>query len=60
MCFIISEEIEEELAQDVFGVITVFSASLDGRRSRKDKTLLSALAQDTPALKTATRPLSLR
>ena len=37
---------EEELAQDVLEVITVFSARLYGARSHKSKRLLDALAGD--------------
>ena len=36
---------EEELAQDVLEIITVFSARLYGSRSRKHKQLLDALSQ---------------
>ena len=37
---------EEELAQDVLEIITVFSARLYGARSHKSKRLLDALASD--------------
>jgi predicted site-specific integrase-resolvase len=37
---------EEELAQDVLEIITVFSAKLYGSRSHKSKRLLDALAND--------------
>ena len=37
---------EEELAQDVLEIITVFSAKLYGARSHKSKRLLDALAND--------------
>ena len=37
---------EEELAQDVLEIITVFSAKLYGSRSHKSKRLLDALASD--------------
>ena len=37
---------EEELAQDVLEIITVFSARLYGSRSHKSKKLLDALAND--------------
>ena len=37
---------EEELAQDVLEIITVFSARLYGSRSHKSKRLLDALAND--------------
>jgi predicted site-specific integrase-resolvase len=37
---------EEELAQDVLEIITVFSAKLYGARSHKGKRLLDALAND--------------
>jgi putative resolvase len=36
---------EEELAQDVQEIITVFSAKLDGSRSRKNKVLLEKLEE---------------
>ena len=45
---------EEELAQDVLEIITVFSARLYGSRSKKHKTLLSALGDsDAAAVETA-------
>ena len=37
---------EEELAQDVLEIITVFSARLYGSRSHQSKKLLDALAND--------------
>ena len=37
---------EEELAQDVLEIITVFSAKLYGSRSHKSERLLDALAND--------------
>lgn len=37
---------EEELAQDVLEIITVFSARLSGSRSRKHKQLMTALAEE--------------
>ena len=39
---------EEELAQDVLEIITVFSARLYGSRSRKHQKLLSTLAETVP------------
>ncbi len=39
---------EEELAQDVLEIITVFSARLDGSRSRKHRKLLDTLAETVP------------
>ena len=39
---------EEELAQDVLEIITVFSARLYGRRSRKHRKLLDTLAETVP------------
>ncbi|MCL4318852.1 MAG: IS607 family transposase, partial [Firmicutes bacterium] len=36
---------EEELAQDVLEIITVFSARLDGSRSRKNQKLLNDVKQ---------------
>ena len=39
---------EEELAQDVLEIITVFSARLYGSRSRKHRELLSILAETAP------------
>ena len=45
---------EEELAQDVLEIITVFSARLYGSRSKKHKTLLASLGEsDTAAVETA-------
>ena len=38
---------EEELAQDVLEIVTVFSARLYGARSHKSKRLLDALAGDS-------------
>ena len=40
---------EEELAQDVLEIITVFSARLYGSRSRKHRKLLDTLADTVPA-----------
>ena len=37
---------EEELAQDVLEIITVFSARLYGSRSRKHRKLMSALTEE--------------
>ena len=37
---------EEELAQDVLEIITVFSARLYGSRSHKSRKLLDALSND--------------
>jgi putative resolvase len=42
---------EEELAQDVLEIITVFSAKLYGSRSRKNKILLEKLAETANAAK---------
>ena len=39
---------EEELAQDVLEIITVFSARLYGSRSRKHRKLLDTLADTVP------------
>ena len=39
---------EEELAQDVLEIITVFSARLYGCRSRKHRNLLNTLAETVP------------
>ena len=39
---------EQELAQDVLEIITVFSARLYGSRSHKHKKMLEALAEETP------------
>ncbi len=39
---------EEELAQDVLEIMTVFSARLYGARSHKSKRLLSVLTEETP------------
>ena len=39
---------EEELAQDVLEIITVFSARLDGSRSKKHRKLLDTLAETVP------------
>ena len=39
---------EQELAQDVLEIITVFSARLHGSRSHKHKKMLEALAEETP------------
>ena len=39
---------EEELAQDVLEIITVFSARLYGSRSRKHRNLLNTLAETVP------------
>ena len=47
---------EEELAQDVLEIITVFSARLYGARSRKHKQLLESLAD--PDLFESARQLS--
>lgn len=50
---------EEELAQDVLEIITVFSARLYGSRSRKHKQLLDTLAQgDDEAISETARQLS--
>ena len=38
---------EEELAQDVLEIITVFSARLSGARRRKNKQILDCLAEAT-------------
>ena len=47
---------EEELAQDVLEIITVFSARLYGSRSEKHRTLLASLCEsDTDAVATAKR-----
>lgn len=48
--------IEEELAQDVLEIITVFSARLYGARSRKHQQLLESLAD--PDLVESARQLS--
>ena len=40
--------LEEELAQDVLEIITLFSARLYGSRSRKHRELLSTLAETAP------------
>jgi predicted site-specific integrase-resolvase len=40
---------EEELAQDVLEIITVFSARLYGKRSHKNKKLMDALTDVTSA-----------
>lgn len=45
---------EEELAQDVLEIITVFSARLYGSRAKKHKQLLAALAEDGEESLTAT------
>ena len=39
---------EQELAQDVLEIITVFSARLYGSRSHKHRKMLEALAEETP------------
>ena len=39
---------EEELAQDVLEIITVFSARLYGSRNRKHRKLLDTLAETVP------------
>ena len=50
---------EDELAQDVLEIITVFSARLYGSRSRKHKQLLDALSQgDDDAISETARQLS--
>jgi predicted site-specific integrase-resolvase len=46
---------EEELAQDLLEIITVFSARLYGSRSRKHRKLLDTLA-DTVPVPTELRP----
>ena len=40
---------EEELAQDVLEIVTVFSARLYGSRSRKHRQLMDTLVQTLPA-----------
>ena len=44
---------EEELAQDVLEIITVFSARLYGSRSRKHRKLLDTLADTVPGSSSA-------
>ena len=43
---------EEELAQDVLEIITVFSARLYGARSHKHRKMLDSLAQATQTVET--------
>ena len=43
---------EEELAQDVLEIITVFSARLYGARSHKHRKMLDCLAQATQTVET--------
>jgi len=49
-----SQSFEEELAQDVLEIITVFSAKLYGSRSKKNKKLLSEMKQVAEAAMTNT------
>ena len=50
---------EEELAQDVLEIITVFSARLYGSRSKKHKTLLASLGEGDDAVAETAKQLSL-
>ena len=50
---------EEELAQDVIEIITVFSARLYGSRSKKHKTLLASLGESDEAAAETVKQLSM-
>ena len=50
---------EQELAQDVLEINTVSSARFYGARSQEHRRMLDALAEDVPAVREASKQLSL-